>query len=94
MDNEACRRRPEIINVNSNNPVFYPLVLKQVNVVAIAIILMIHAKKICVPDVVKNLNVKVFNLMLRANEARHINWHETFKCIYRLDAIVCNNKQH
>ena len=94
MDNEACRRRPEIINVNSNNPVFYPLVLKQVNVVAIAIILMIHAKKICVPDVVKNLNVKVFNLMLRANETRHINWHETFKCIYRLDAIVCNNKQH
>ena len=24
--------------------------------------------KICVPDVVKNLNVKIFNLMLRTNE--------------------------
>ena len=30
-----------------------------------------HAK-ICVPDVVKNFNVKVFNLMSRTNEARYI----------------------
>ena len=32
--------------------------------------------KICVPDVVKNLNVKVFNLMSRTNEKRFIEWHE------------------
>ena len=47
----------------------------------------------CVPDVVKNLNVKVFNLMSRTNETRHIKWHETCKCKCRLDASVCNNKQ-
>ena len=47
----------------------------------------------CVPDVVKNLNVKVFNLMSRSNETRHIKWHETCKCKCRLDASVCNNKQ-
>ena len=28
--------------------------------------------RICVPDTVKNLNVKVFNLMSLTNEARHI----------------------
>ena len=28
--------------------------------------------KICVPDIVKNLNVKVFNLMSRTNKARRI----------------------
>ena len=28
--------------------------------------------KLCVPDVVKNINVKVFNLMLRSNETRHM----------------------
>ena len=27
--------------------------------------------KLCVSDVVKNLNVKVFNLMSRTNETRH-----------------------
>ena len=47
----------------------------------------------CVSDVVKNLNVKVFNLMSRTNETRHIKWHETCKCKCRLDASVCNNKQ-
>ena len=45
----------------------------------------------CFPDVVKN--VKVFNLMSRTNEARHIKCHETCKCKCRLDASVCNNKQ-
>ena len=49
--------------------------------------------KICAPDVAKNLNVKVFNLMLRTNETKNIKWHETCKKEYRLDAIVCNNKQ-
>ena len=29
----------------------------------------------------------------RANETRHIKWHETSKCKCRLDASVCNNKQ-
>ena len=27
--------------------------------------------KLCVPDVVKNLNIKVFNPMSRTNETRH-----------------------
>ena len=47
--------------------------------------------KLYVPDVVKNLNVKVFNLMSRTNETRHIEWHETCKCKCRLDASLCNN---
>ena len=39
------------------------------------------------------MNIKVFNLMSRANETRHIKWNETCKCKRRLDASVCNNKQ-
>ena len=45
--------------------------------------------KVCVPDVFKNINVKVFNLMSRTNETRH----ETCKCKCRLDVSVCDNKQ-
>ena len=29
--------------------------------------------KMCIPDVVKYLNVKGFNLMSRTNETRHLN---------------------
>ena len=54
----------------------------------------IQYAKICVPDVVKNLNIKVFNLMSRTNETRHIEWHET-ECKYecKFGANICNNKQ-
>ena len=49
--------------------------------------------KICVPDAVKNLNVKIFNLMSRTNETRHIEWHETCECECKFGANICNNKQ-
>ena len=45
------------------------------------------------PDVAKNINIKVFNLVSRNNETRHIKWHETWKYKCILDASVCNNKQ-
>ena len=49
--------------------------------------------KLCVPDVVKNINPKVFILMSRTNKTRHIQWHETYWYKSRLDASVCYNKQ-
>ena len=94
MNNQACKARPEIINVNSNNPVFYPFSIKTSKCSGNCNNINDPYAKICVPDVVKDLNVKVFNLMSRTNETRHIKWYETCKCISRLDAIVCNNKQH
>ena len=39
--------------------------------------------RICVPDIVKKLNVKVFNLRSRSNETKFIEWHEKCKCICR-----------
>ena len=45
-----------------------------------------------VPDVVKKLNVKVFNLMSRPIETRHIVCHGKCKCGCTLDESVCNKK--
>ena len=42
---------------------------------------------------VKNLNVRVFSLMSRTNETKHIEWHDTCKCKCRLDGCVHNNKE-
>ena len=49
--------------------------------------------KICVPDVTKNLNVKVFNLMSRTNETRFIEWHKTCKCECKFGVNVCNKQR-
>ena len=93
MNNQECKVRPEIINVNSDEPIFYPFSIKTSKCSGSCNNINDPYAKICVPDVVKDLNVKVFNLMSRTNETRHIKWHETCKCKCRLDASVCNNKQ-
>ena len=86
MTNLECKVRPKIANVDSDEPVFYPFSIKTSKCNGP------YAKK-CVPDVVKNLNVKVFNLMTITNQTRPIEWHETCKCKCRLDSSVCNNRQ-
>ena len=47
----------------------------------------------CVPDVVKNINVKVFKLMSWSNQTKHIEWYKTCKCKCRSNSSVYNNKQ-
>ena len=92
MNNQACKVRPEIINVNSNERVFYPFSIKTSKCSGSCNNINDPYAQICVPDVVKDLTVKVFNLMSRTNEKRDIKWHETCKCKCILDASVCNNK--
>ena len=82
------------MNINSNEPLFYPYSVKMNKCSGSCNNIDDPYTKMCVPDVVKNMNVKVFNLMARTNETRHIEWHETCKCKCRLDENVCNNKQH
>ena len=94
MKNQECKVRPEIINVNSNEPVFYPFSIKTSKCSGSCDNIKDPYAKIYVYDAVKDLKVKAFNLMSRTNKTRHIKWHETCKCKCRLDASVCNNKQH
>ena len=93
VSNEPCKVRSEIININSNNPIFYPFNIKTSKCGGNCNNINDPYTKICITDVVKNLNVKVFNLLSRTNEKKNIKWQETCKCKSRLDAIVCNNKQ-
>ena len=93
MNNQECKVRPEIVDVSSNSPIFYPFSVKINRCSGNCNSINDPYAKICVPDIAKNLNIKVFNLMSRTNETRSIKLHETCKCICRLNKIVCNNKQ-
>ena len=85
--------RPKTININSNNPIFHPFSVKINRCSGNCNNINYPYARICVPDTVKNLNVKVFILMSRTNETRSIEWRDTCKCICRLNEIICNNKQ-
>ena len=78
-------------HVNTNEPVFYPYSITINKCKGSCNTINDPYDKLCVPDIIKNINVKVFSLMSRTNETRHIEWHKTCKC--RLDASLCNNKQ-
>ena len=93
INNQECKVRPKIVNVNSNEPIFYPYSVRASKCSGSCNNINDPYARLCVLDVIKNLNVKVFNLISRANEIRHIEWHETCKCKCRLNSNVCNNKQ-
>ena len=72
MKNQECKVRPEIVNINSNDPIFYLFSIKTNKCSGNCNDINDPYAKICIPDIVKNLNVKVFNLMSTTNETRHI----------------------
>ena len=79
MNNQECRIRPQIDNINSKYSIFFPFSIKTSKCSGSCSDINNPDTKLRVPNVVKNLNVKVFNLMSRrkTHEARYIEWHET-----------------
>ena len=72
MKNQECKTRSQIIDINSNNPIFYPFSIKINKCSGNCNDINNPYAKIDVPDVIKDLNVKVLNLMSRTNETRFI----------------------
>ena len=78
ISNQKCKTRPQIVNVNEDDPEFFPFSIKTSKCSGSCNNINNPLTTLCVPDVVKNLNVKVFNLVSGTNETSHIEWHETF----------------
>ena len=70
MNNQECKIRSEIINVNTNEHMFYPYSIKINKCKGSCDTVNYPYGKLCAPDTIKNTNVKVFNLMPRTNETR------------------------
>ena len=93
MNNQECKIRPVVMNINSNETLLYPQNILINKCSGICNDITNFYTKLCVPDVFTNTNIKVFNQTSRTNETRYVSWHETFKCKCRLYNSVCNNKQ-
>ena len=93
INDQECKVRSKMININSNEPLFYPYSVKIDKFSGSCNNIHDPYAKLCAPNLIKKINIKVFNLMSRTNETKYIEWHETCICKCRLDASVCNNKQ-
>ena len=88
MNNQECKVRTKIINIKNNELLLYPYSIEVNKFSGSCNNINDPYSKLCVPDVLKNINVKIFNLMSRTNATRHTEWHETCKCKCKLDASV------
>ena len=66
LSNQERKIRPEVINVNSDEPSFYPYSVKINKCSGSCSNINNPYAKICIPDVVKNINLKVFNLIVKS----------------------------
>ena len=72
MNNKECKARPIIMNVNSDEPSFYTYSIFVSKYSSNTNNINDPYAKLCVPDVVKDINIEVFNPISRINETRYV----------------------
>ena len=93
--NRKCMPRPKILDVNEDvgEALFYPYNVLVNKCSGSCNTLDDPMAKLCVPNIVKRVNMKVYNFLMRLNETRNLLWHKSCKCVFRLNSSVCNSKQ-
>ena len=67
MNNQECKVKLQNVNVDSEEPVFFPLTIKISKCSGSCNNINDPYAKLCVPGVVENLNIKILILMSRTN---------------------------
>ena len=95
VTNQECMPRCKILDVNEGvgEALFYPYNVLVNKCSGSCDTLDDPMARLCVPNIIKNVNMKVYNFLMRLNETRNVLWHESCKCICQLNSSVCNNKQ-
>ena len=93
--NQKCMPRPKILDVNEGvcEALFYPYRVQVNKCSGSCNTLDNPMSKLRVPGIVKRVNIQVYNFLMRLNETRNVLWHESCKCVCKLNSSVCNNKQ-
>ena len=93
--NQKCMPRPKILDVNEGvgEALFYPYNVQVNKCSGSCNTLDNPIEKLCVPNAIKELNMKVYNFFTMLNETRNVLWHESCKCVCKLNSSACNNKQ-
>ena len=93
--NRKCMPRPKILDVNEGvgEALSYPYNVLVNKCSGCCNTLDNPMSKICVPKVIKNVNIKVYNFLMMLNETRNVLWHESCRCVCKLNSSVCNIKQ-
>ena len=93
INDQECKTKTKIININNNEPVFYPFSIKVNKCSGSCNNINNPYAKLCVSDVLENIHVKVFILISWNNQTKHTERHKTCKCKCRsIQVFVIINK--
>ena len=92
--NQKCMPRPKILDVNEGvgEALFYPYNVLVNKCSGSCDTINNPMAKLCVPGIVKRVNMQVYNFLMGLNETRNVLWHESCKCVCKLNLSVSNNK--
>ena len=93
--NQKCMPRPKILDVNEGvgEALFYPYNVLVHKCSVSCNMLDDPMAKLCILNIIKGINMKVYNFLMWLNETCNVLWHESCKCVCRLNSSVCNSKQ-
>ena len=94
--NQKCMPRSKILDINEGvgEALFYPYNVLVNKCSGSCSTLDNPMTKLGVPNVIKRVNIQVYNFLMMLNETRNVLWHESCKCICKLNSPVCNDKQN
>ena len=93
--NQECMSRPKVLDINEGvgEALFYPYNVLVNKCSGSCNTLDNPMAKLCIPNIIKRINMKVYNFLMRLNETRNVLWHKSCKCVCKLNSSVCNSKQ-
>ena len=96
-NNQPCMTRPTLFNLNLNE--FdqglrcYPVMVNLDRCNGFCDTLHYPSSKICIANKTKEINLNVFNIIKRNNEAKALTKHISSKCKCKFDRTKCNSNQ-
>ena len=93
--NQKCKPRPKILDVNEGvgEALFYPYNVLVNKYSGSCNTLNNPMAKLCVPNIIKRVNMQVYNFLMMLNETTSVLWYESCKCVCQLNLSVYNSKQ-
>ena len=89
--NQKCMPRPKIPDVNEGvgEALFYPYNVLVNKCSGSCNTLDNPMAKLCVPGIVKRVNMQAYNFLMMLNETRNVLWPESCKYVCKLNLSVC-----
>ena len=90
LKNQECNVRKVIVD---NKYMAYPYIIKVNKCVGSCNDINNPHSRVCIPDITKNVAAKVFDPMTLTNTTMQVEFHESCKCVCKINSSVCSEKQ-